>query len=73
MKPKNDNLCDNCNVELVSRTDDNEESFKVRFDTYLENTKPLLDYYKNKGKLVVIDKIDTPDETFMEVKKVIGK
>ena len=73
MKPKNDNLCDNCNVELVSRTDDNEESFKVRFDTYLKNTKPLLDYYKNKGKLVVIDKIDTPDETFMEVKKVIGK
>lgn len=73
MKPKNGNLCDNCNVELVSRSDDNEESFKVRFDTYLENTKPLLDYYKNKGKLVVIDKIDTPNETFMEVKKVIGK
>ena len=73
MKPKNDNLCDNCNVELVSRSDDNEESFMVRFDTYLENTKPLLDYYKDKGKLVIIDKIDTPDETFMEVKKVIGK
>lgn len=73
MQPKNDNLCDNCNIELVSRTDDNEESFKVRFDTYLENTKPLLSYYKNKGKLVVIDKIDTPNETFEEVKKVISK
>lgn len=73
MKPKNYNICDNCNVELVSRTDDNEESFKVRFDTYLENTKPLLDYYKDRGKLVIIDKIDTPDETFIEVKKVIGK
>ncbi len=73
MKPKNDNLCDNCNTELISRTDDNEESFKIRFDTYLENTKPLLDYYKEKGKLVIINKIDTPNETFEEVKKVIGK
>ena len=72
MKPKNEGICDICNGELVGRSDDNEESFKVRFNTYIENTKPLLDFYKNEGKLVVIDKNDTPDETFEEVKKVIG-
>ena len=72
MMPKIDNICDDCGVELLGRSDDNEESFKVRFETYLNNTKPLLDFYKNEGKLVVIDKIDTPNDTFREVKKVIG-
>lgn len=70
-KPKVENICDDCNIELVGRSDDNEESFKVRFNTYLSNTEPLLEYYREKGKLVVIDKNDTPEETFEEVKKVI--
>ena len=70
-KPKIDGLCDECKVELISRSDDNEESFKIRFATYIENTEPLLDFYRNLGKLVVINKNDTPEETFMEVKKVI--
>lgn len=73
MMPKESGICDDCGVELIGRSDDNEEAFKVRFDTYVENTKPLLDFYKDEGKLVVIDKISTPDETFNEVKKVIGK
>lgn len=70
-KPKVDNMCDDCNIELVGRSDDNEESFKVRFNTYLSNTEPLLEYYRERGKLVVIDKNNTPEETFVEVKKVI--
>ena len=72
MMPKESGICDDCKVQLIGRSDDNEEAFKVRFNTYVENTKPLLDFYKNEGKLVIIDKINTPDETFNEVKKVIG-
>ena len=33
--PKNGNLCDNCNVELISRTDDTKESYEKRFDIYM--------------------------------------
>ena len=73
MKPKNEGICDICGGKLVGRSDDNEESFKIRFDTYIKNTKPLLDFYKDEGKLVVIDKNDIPSETFEEIKKVIGK
>lgn len=71
MKPKLNYICDECNVELIGRSDDNEESFKIRFDTYLNNTKPLLNYYCDLGLLNIIDKIDTPHETHEEVKKVI--
>lgn len=69
--PKIMNMCDDCNVKLVGRSDDNEKSFKIRFDTYLDNTKPLLDYYRDLGLLCVINKINTPIETHEEVKKVI--
>lgn len=69
--PKVTNVCDDCGVELIGRSDDNEESFKIRFDTYISQTQPLLDYYKSNGLLVIIDKVNTPNETFEEVKKVI--
>lgn len=70
-KPLNDGICDYCGETLISRVDDNEEAFKVRYNSYIENTKPLLDYYKDKGNLHVIDKANTKEETFEEIEKVI--
>lgn len=55
LRPKVENVCDNCGSKLVKRNDDNEEAFKIRFDNFLNNTKPLLEYYKMKNKLKVID------------------
>ena len=72
MKPSVEGMCDECQVPLIGRSDDNEESFKIRFDTYLKNTKPLLDYYEEKELLVVINKVNNPQETHEEVKKVIS-
>ena len=55
LKPKLENTCDDCGIELEKRSDDNEETFKIRFNSYLENTSPILDYYKEKHLLVSID------------------
>lgn len=71
LKPKVENICDDCNVELTSRSDDNEETFKARFETYITNTEPLLDYYKELGILNIIDNSGTPDSTFSNIEKVI--
>ncbi len=54
-KPKNENICDKCGKVLVKRSDDNEESFKVRFETFLRSTKPIKEYYDKKNKLHCID------------------
>lgn len=70
-KPKVDNICDDCGVELVGRSDDNEESFKVRFNTYENEVKPILNYYKEKGILNIIDNSGTPEETFTRIESVI--
>jgi adenylate kinase len=71
MKPKVDGKCDHCQTDLESRTDDNEDTFNTRFDTYLDNTQPLLDYYKEKNLLNVIDNSGTPTETFNRIEEVI--
>jgi adenylate kinase len=71
MKPKNANLCDNCNVELQGRSDDNEESFKVRFNTYLNNVQGLLDYYRKQNCLYIIKSHDKKEDTFADVKNIL--
>ena len=41
------------------RPDDNPESFKVRLTAYNSQTAPLLDYYRNSGKLTELDGMAT--------------
>lgn len=52
-----DGICDVCNASLIQRKDDNEQTAKVRFDVYNKQTSVLIDYYKNKGKLLTV-KVD---------------
>lgn len=71
-KPRVEGICDDCGSSLISRADDTPDTFKVRYDTYMSNTKPLLDFYSNKNILVRVDANKEADETFSEIEKVIG-
>ena len=55
MRPKVDGVCDKCGGELVTRSDDSEETVKKRLETYHETTEPLKGYYLEKGKLTLIN------------------
>lgn len=59
---KVEGICDICGAPLVSRTDDNEETIKNRLEVYRQNSKELIDYYKEKGVLKTI----TPEEPTAE-------
>ena len=48
-KPKNGEICDYCGVELTKRKDDTEEKLQIRLDTFFKETKPVIDFYKNRG------------------------
>lgn len=48
-KPKVDELCDNCKVPLIRRVDDTEEKLQLRLDTFFKETKPVIDFYAQKG------------------------
>lgn len=70
MMPKVENTCDKCGATLIKRKDDTKEIFSSRYDTYMEETYPVLEYYKNKGILYNIDSLDK-EETFNEILKII--
>ncbi len=53
--PKQENICDVCNINLEQRKDDNEETVKNRLLVYHNSTSPIIDYYRNKGLLLEID------------------
>ena len=73
LKPKKENICDRCGNELKIRKDDTEEVFIHRFDTYLNSTKDLIEYYQN---LELLHKINvstkTVEEIFEEVKEILN-
>jgi len=69
--PKVDGKDDVTGERLVQRDDDNEETVQSRLITYHEQTKPLVKYYEEKGILVSIDGIGTPDEIYSRIKVVL--
>lgn len=72
LSPMKEGVCDACSSPLKTRGDDNEETFINRFDTYMKETYPLIEYYENKNNLVKINVSNlTAEEVFNEIKKVI--
>lgn len=56
--------CTNAGGELIQREDDNEETITNRLEVYRENTEPLIDFYKNRGKLTMVDAEGAIDEIY---------
>ena len=70
-KPKEEGKCDACGSELETRVDDNEESFRNRFQTYIDNTSPLLEFYKAAGILKTVSSLSDKNEIFERIESVI--
>ena len=71
LKPKKDGICDSCGGELYQREDDSdEEAIKTRVETYYKVTAPVIDYYREKGKLFEVDSTDA-EETLNQVEKIL--
>ena len=53
--PREAGRCDQCGGELYQREDDKPETARKRLEVYAQQTAPLIDYYRERGKLVEID------------------
>lgn len=60
--PRNLGVCNNCNGELYQREDDAEDTVRTRLDVYAAATRPLLDYYEQRGLLSRIDGVGRPED-----------
>jgi len=55
LKPKLDEVCDKDGTKLIQRPDDSPEVVANRLATYHRQTKPVVDYYRNKRTIYDID------------------
>ena len=53
-KSKVEGVCDCCGGKLVIRKDDQPATVLDRLKAYHEQTEPLVDFYRQRGKLAVI-------------------
>ena len=60
--PKEAGKCDFDGSELYQRDDDKAETVKNRIQVYFKQTSPLISYYRDHGKLVEIDGMQSIDQ-----------
>lgn len=73
MKPEKDGLCDICDVELTHRSDDDPEVYEQRYQSYLMNTEPIVDYYNAKGAVYHVNAGISAEETHRQVVEILGE
>ena len=57
-------------AETSGRTDDNLESLRKRFDTYVNQTMPIIEHFEKVGKVRTIDAEHNPEEVFDKITKL---
>ena len=50
------------------RSDDNEESIKKRFKTFVETSMPVVDYFEKQGRVVKVIATKAPDDVYKETR-----
>jgi len=60
--PKAHGICDIDGSELYQRDDDKAETVKRRIDIYIQQTSPLIAYYRSHGKLREIDGLQSIEQ-----------
>ena len=60
--PRQSGVCDKCSGTVVQRDDDKIEVISKRLDVYHQQTAPLVDFYRQQGKLHTLDAAQTMDQ-----------
>jgi UMP-CMP kinase len=55
--------------ETSGRADDNEESIKKRFKTFVETSMPVVEMFEKEGRVVKVDATHGPEEVYADVQK----
>lgn len=65
--PRQPGVCDVCGGELYQRDDDTAETVRNRLKVYLEQTLPLMDYYRAQGVLIEVNGEQEVEKVFNEL------
>lgn len=74
LKPtKVENVCDECDGEVIQRDDDKESVIRQRLAVFHEQTAPLIEYYREKGLLITVDATQGKDVVLKTLEKGNGE
>ena len=63
--------CTKCGGKLVQRTDDNSEIVLERLKVYLRQTKPVLEFYRERSTFRVVNGAQAPERVAHEMDSLI--
>ncbi len=63
--------CPSCGGKLAKRQDDTVETLKLRMREYGAKTEPLIEYYRGRGLLYLVDAVQTPEVVFCSIAKIL--
>ena len=66
--PKVAEICDHCGGSLYQREDDRPESIEVRMKAYENSTRPLINFYQDRGLLISISAEGSPEEIYQRTR-----
>ncbi|MFI3260694.1 MAG: nucleoside monophosphate kinase [bacterium] len=72
LKPKVEGICDKCGSKLLQRNDDTEEKIEKRFNDYVNNLEPIVEFYKKQNMLYEIDGRDDINKIYELIKEIIN-
>jgi len=72
LSPRSPGICDLCGSPLIQRLDDTEAVVRDRLEFYREVTEPLVDYYRDSGKLVSLNGAQGPEAAFRDAAQVLA-
>ena len=69
--PRMDNVCDVHGVPLVQRADDRVDRVQVRLETYANQTAPVLDHYRQSGRLEIVNGDQEAEKIYSDLERII--
>jgi adenylate kinase len=65
--------CDICGSDIIQRKDDEESTVRDRLYIYDQQTQPLIDYYKDKNLLAIVDGTQAINDVFRNICDILGR
>lgn len=72
-EPRKEGICDSCGGELVLRPDDRESVIRERLRVYRDQTQPLVDYYRTKGRYGEVEASGAIQEVFDSIVETMSR
>lgn len=69
--PETEGVCDECGSELTQREDDTESVVNERLEVYEENTKPVIEFYRERDELTEVNGEQTPEDVWQDLRLTI--